>query len=215
MFDDQAFTVKSRDDLLSANGNESYAEISDRLTNSTIHREPGRISNRILTRGRVPVVDAILEHLKNAFLALEQRVLAGLVFSVCLKADRPQNVLESYSFTFTYHQTANGLETMMKIDMTDGPNVITFGDVKLSIMKVLSKISDELADRPCLPNRKFIHIRLLYNDDFDEKVNIPGFRSDFDVYNVANAPGWEYVNYNVRSTVLDAGHQGYGNIQQT
>lgn len=208
LFAEEAFIVKSAQDLLYLKDYESYLDTAQRIS-ATTERSPGRVGYETLVRGKQQVVDDLLEQMKNAFYALDQKVLASLVFSICLDEQRPQDVVESYTFTFSYRTTANGLSTLENITVNGAPNVVTFGDAKHSLSKVLKQVNFEMRDKPRLPEQRYIHLRLLYNDDYDGKISIPGFRTDEAGNGAAEALGWKRVTTAPGNMVYDAGFQGY------
>ena len=186
---------------------EDYVATAERIS-AAADQEPGSIGYMTLVHGRHQVVDAMLEHMKNAFQALDQKVLAAMVFSICLDPTRPHDVIETYTFTFSYRATAHGLVAVDSVSLNNFRGKVTFGDVKMSLNKTLVVLNQELMDKPHLPDKRFLHLRLLYNDDYDGTLNIPGFRTDSNGYRMANIVGWNRVNCSSASMVYDAGYKG-------
>jgi hypothetical protein len=207
LFDDEAFVRKSSHDLLDLKDYNDYTKHAQQLAKVPIDaQDRSRVGFEALVRGRLPVVDQFLDQITHAFTAVQQKVLASLVISICVDNEQPQNVLEMYSFTFSYGKTNTGQKTVENVILEGTTKTITFGGVKTSLCDALKQLSEDIKDKPRLPSKRYIHSRLLYNGDWDGQTRIPGFRTDTSGHGFAYAAGWERAN---NSWIFDAGHQGY------
>ena len=205
LFVDEAFNVKSPADVTNLKDYDDYVKISQQLS-APSNVDAGRVGYKFLVRRQLPVVDKVLNAMENAFKAVEQRVLDALVFSICLDPKRPQDVIESYSYTFAYRSSPNG--TLVDVTMNSMTKTLTLKDVKMALQQTISMVTNELQDKPQLPDDRYIIVRLLYNDDWDGELDIPGFRTDKNGFNNAELKGWDRVTHTTSGMLYDAGYKG-------
>jgi hypothetical protein len=205
LFNDEAFVCKSSHDLLDLKDYKDYVQNAQRLAQMpSKEQDKSRAGYETLVSGRLPVVDAFLEQITHAFSAVQAKVLSSLVVSVCMRKDRPQDVIESYVFTFAYRTTATGLAEVEKVILSGTPKPVTFGSVKTSLQNVLKQINSDLKAKPQLPHGHCLHVSLLYNDDWDGHACPAGFKTDEVPVRFAEAAGWEKKT---DSWIFDVGYK--------
>jgi meiosis-specific protein HOP1 len=208
LFPEACFVQKSGDELLSLKDYDDYLKTAQRLASKS-DRVDGRACFETLVRGQTQLVNNLLDQIQNgAFYALQMKVLKSMVISICLDKDRPQDVLESYAYTFSYRTSSDGLTILDDIALTGKTDAITFYKAKLSLNSIVRHVNYECKNKPCLPDQRYITVRLIYNDDWDATLNIPGFHTDEHGIGVGEAIGWQRVVSDLNNPVLDAGFHG-------
>jgi meiosis-specific protein HOP1 len=200
---------KSSDQLLNLQDYDDYVKTAQRLARGS-KRDSSRVGYETLVRGELPLVDKLLDQLQSgAFYALELKVLKAMVISVHFDKDRPQDVLERYTYTFTYRTSPNGLTVLNDITLKRKAAIITtFDKAKLNLDQIVRQSHLECRNMPCLPEKRHILVRLFYNDDWDPSINIPGFRTDSNGIAIGEAIGWTRSSIDLRNSVLDTGYHG-------
>ncbi|GAA5935245.1 hypothetical protein JCM1841_002863 [Sporobolomyces salmonicolor] len=159
------------------------------LTNDT----PSSVRFKKLKRGVSTESDKLLNYLDlGASAALEKGYLHQLIFAIYLDPNEPTNLVESYTFTFTYETDLEGNkqpEMVVRNHLNDlvlaSPSIAASprehqsyreGDVKRQVQQMIKNLitSTQLLDE--LPRRRFVNVRLFYTDSAPEDYEPPCFR---------------------------------------
>ncbi|GAA6016341.1 hypothetical protein JCM8202_005573 [Rhodotorula sphaerocarpa] len=144
-----------------------------------------------LKRGSSIEADKLLDYLElGASEAIEKGFLHKLVFAIYLDPDEPTNLVESYTFTFTYEVDAEGnkqpdlivAEQFSSMDLSasdyhflprNKPRKMS--DIKRQVQQMVKNLitSTQVLDE--LPRRRFLNIRLFYTDDTPAAYEPPCF----------------------------------------
>ncbi|GAA5835284.1 hypothetical protein JCM9279_004495 [Rhodotorula babjevae] len=153
-----------------------------------------------LKRGASVEADKLLDYLElGATEAIEKGYLHQLVFAIYLDPDQPTNLVESYTFTFTYETDAEGnkrpelvvqdqlsglvISSTTNLASTEAPR--KEGDVKRQVQQMIKNLitSTQVLDE--LPRRRFLNVRLFYTKETPASYEPPHFRPV-----PADAPGY-------------------------
>ncbi|GAA5820487.1 hypothetical protein JCM10212_003815 [Sporobolomyces blumeae] len=155
--------------------------------------KPSSVRIKKLRRGGSSEGDKLLNYLDlGATEALEKGYLQQLVFAIYLDPANPTNLVESYTFSFSYSIDSAGnrnpemtVQTQfddLKIASTStttypwttGPR--REGDVKRQVQQMIKNLitSTQLLDE--LPRRRFLNVRLYYNETAPPDYEPPYFR---------------------------------------
>ncbi|QDS74976.1 hypothetical protein FKW77_005197 [Venturia effusa] len=132
---------------------------------------------RALRRGHNNNVDSFLDILeKGAFEALEKKVLRAIQLNISEQEDKPNHVVESYTFTFSYQTSPEGAKTLAGVTMQDPSGAdTTVKNVKYALHMFIRKIIALCETLPELPSRRYLHMQLYYTDDCERAYEPPGF----------------------------------------
>ncbi|PVG04477.1 hypothetical protein CPB86DRAFT_693520 [Serendipita vermifera] len=141
--------------------------------------------------------DEILDYLeKGAFDALEKQYLRRMVFALYIDKEDPQNVVEAWTFDFTYHQIQGTSLRVPMLSMTDSSQsdyrastdtlkraqievrAPTLGEVKSSIRNMVHKLVAITQTLEDLPKKRFATFKLEYYphtpDDYEPPLFVAG-----------------------------------------
>ncbi|BGP38010.1 hypothetical protein JCM10449v2_001937 [Rhodotorula kratochvilovae] len=160
---------------------------------------PSSVRVKKLKRGASVEADKLLDYLElGATEAIEKGYLHQLIFAIYLDPDEPTNLVESYTFTFTYDTDAHGnkaswlasLRPELTVqDQLSGMVISSSaygsmareaprkeGDVKRQVQQMIKNLitSTQVLDE--LPRRRFLNLRLFYTDDTPPSYEPPCFR---------------------------------------
>ncbi|TID15122.1 hypothetical protein E6O75_ATG08375 [Venturia nashicola] len=162
---------------------------------------------RALRRGHNDNVDSFLDMLeKGAFEALEKKVLHAIQINISEQEDKPNHVVESYTFTFSYQTSLEGAKTLAGVTMQDPSGCdTTVKNVKYALHMFIRKIIALCETLPELPARKYLYMQLYYTDDCERAYELPGFVACEDTRLwFAEHDGWTRQTQDCG--VLDAGY---------
>ncbi|KAG8781870.1 DNA binding protein [Serendipita sp. 397] len=139
--------------------------------------------------------DEILDYLeKGAFHALERQYLRKMMFSIYVDKEDPQNIVETWSFDFTYHEVPGSSTRIPVLSVTNFRNTSdetpvtpttigdrtrapTLGDVKNSIRNMVHKLIAITQTLEDLPRKRFATFKLEYYphtpDDYEPPLFVP------------------------------------------
>ncbi|KAF2401012.1 DNA-binding protein [Trichodelitschia bisporula] len=182
-FDDHVYDTKGE--------HQTYQQYANGGTGDQPRRGGTRF--KALRRGRSKPVDVFLDLLeKGAFEALGRGVLRAIQLNISEKADNPSQVVESYTFTFRYEQTA-ARGTLGDVTMQGpvGPGV-TVKNVKYALQMFIRRIITLCQTLPDLPMKRYLTVQLYYTDECDRFYEPPGFQpcSDTRLWFAAH-PDWK------------------------
>ncbi|GAA5996305.1 uncharacterized protein JCM10292_007522 [Rhodotorula paludigena] len=143
-----------------------------------------------LRRGVSLEADKLLDYLElGATQAIEKGYLHQLIFAIYLDPDDPTNLVESYTFTFSYETDAEGNKKpeLVVQDQLSGMVISPSaygtikepprkeGDVKRQVQQMIKNLitSTQVLDE--LPRRRFLNIRLFYTDETPPDYEPPCF----------------------------------------
>uniref|UniRef100_A0A0K3CDI1 FGENESH: predicted gene_2.271 protein n=1 Tax=Rhodotorula toruloides TaxID=5286 RepID=A0A0K3CDI1_RHOTO len=176
----------------------------DRSADDTAKQStPWAVRDRNLKEGTSSEVDKLLDYLEvGAIEAIENGYMHQLVFAIYLDPDEPTNLVESYTFTFSYKTDPQGNKKpeLVVQDQLSGmvisssmfghnsrDNTRKEGDVKRQVQQMIKNLitSTQVVDE--LPRRRFLNVRLFYTDDTPPDYEPPHFRPV-----VIDAPGYSF-----------------------
>ncbi|GAA5841961.1 hypothetical protein JCM11251_001427 [Rhodosporidiobolus azoricus] len=156
-------------------------------------REEGAFSVRVkqLKRGSSEEMDKLMNYLdKGATEAIEKGYLHQLIFAIYLDPEEPTNIVEAYTFTFSYETDPQGNKRpeLVVQDQLSGMVISSSGntskpdekrkegEVKRQVQQMIKNIitSTQLLDE--LPRRRFLNVRLLYTDETPAEYEPPCFK---------------------------------------
>lgn len=89
---------------------------------------------------------------KGAFEALEKQVLRAIQINISEQEDKPNHVVESYTFTFSYQTSPEGAKTLADVTMQDPSGTdTTVKNVKYALHMFIRKIIALCETLPELP----------------------------------------------------------------
>ncbi|KAN0083657.1 HORMA domain containing protein [Elaphomyces granulatus] len=135
---------------------------------------------KILIRNRDPKVDSILDLLENGiFDALKRNVLEALQMTVIVDKNAPENVLESYTFSFKYTGALGELNTCLSTISLGATGCVadmrTMQTARLGIEMIVRRLITLTSFLPMLPNKRYLEIHLFYTDNCPQEYEPPGF----------------------------------------
>jgi hypothetical protein len=154
---------------------------------------------KIIVRDSDPKANMILDVLENGiFDALKRNVLGAIQFTILVDKDKPENVLETYTFTFKYLRGSSGVNSRLE-SLSINP-VGCVADLKSAqtarvgletIVRRLITLSTFLPNLPSILllcyirgilanssiDKRNLGIHLFYTDDCPPEYEPPGFTS--------------------------------------
>ncbi|EAW06931.1 putative meiosis specific protein Hop1 [Aspergillus clavatus NRRL 1] len=182
-FDDRDLKEAQRDNNLSyrefINGKQQ-AETSEALARAPFGTGRRGQPLKIIIRDSNPKANTILDVLENGiFDALRKNVLSAVQFTIILDKDEPENVLESYTFTFKYtggHGVVNSrLESLSINPVGCVADVKTAQTARVGLEMIVRRLITLSAFLPTLPNKRNLGVHLFYTEDCPPDYEPPGF----------------------------------------
>ncbi|SLM33351.1 Zinc finger, RING/FYVE/PHD-type [Lasallia pustulata] len=164
----------------------------------------------ILLRGKTPQVDKVLEWLDGIFDALRKSVLAAVQFSISADEANPSNVIETYTFSFTYTGNVNIVGRRLAEMTVAGPNGkrITVQDARAGLRSIVRQCMVLNNILPCLPDNCFLTCHLFYTPDCPRTFDPPGFAACSDSMRIPSDEVWKMEVTNCGR--MDAGYHSVG-----
>ncbi|KAI5789090.1 HORMA domain-containing protein [Geopyxis carbonaria] len=122
-----------------------------------------------LKKGVNPTADTLLDWLDGIFQALEKGYLKALQIGVYLDYDDPNTMVETYTFSFS---TMGGLDLQLSNDATR----ITLTDARKGAQQLTRRIVNITETLEPLPDRRWLTVRLHYNENTPQEYDPPGFK---------------------------------------
>ncbi|GAA5862196.1 hypothetical protein JCM3774_004818 [Rhodotorula dairenensis] len=178
-----------------------------------------------LKRGTSPETDRLVDYLEvGAAQAIEKGYLHKLVFAIYLDPDEPTNIVESYTFTFTYETDTEGNKhpDIQVADQLSGIDLSSVGidllprnkprkmsDIKRQVQQMIKNLitSTQVLDE--LPRRRFINVRLFYTEDTPADYEPPHFHpvpSDAPGYSVTTPSMHDVPDFGTLGSVATGYH---------
>ncbi|EJU00794.1 DNA-binding protein [Dacryopinax primogenitus] len=156
-----------------------------------------RVQLKTVKRGHSGAGDRLLDYLENGiFDALEKQYLRSFMFVVYLDPNDPNNIIESFTFSFTYH-TIPGTNTVVPImnglhsdkehiliarrsnalqAVTKG-KVPTLREVRESVQTLVKRLIMMTQSMDELPPQRYVTFKLFYVDGTPDDYEPPFFRA--------------------------------------
>ncbi|PYH94719.1 hypothetical protein BO71DRAFT_409099 [Aspergillus ellipticus CBS 707.79] len=135
---------------------------------------------KIIIRGTDPKADMILDILETGiFDALSRNVLEAVQLTILVDKDAPDNVLESYTFSFKYtggsRDIDSRLESLSIEPMGYVADIKSAQTARIGLETIVRRLITLSAFLPTLPNKRNLGVHLFYTDDCPPDYEPPGF----------------------------------------
>ncbi|RDW65864.1 putative meiosis specific protein Hop1 [Aspergillus mulundensis] len=135
---------------------------------------------KIIVRGSEPKADMIINVLETGiFDALSMSVLEAIQLTVIADKEAPENVLESYTFSFRYSEGVGDLnkrlETLSIQPCGYVANMKTAHTARVGLESIVRRLITLSSFLPTLPNKRALGINLFYTEDCPPDYEPPGF----------------------------------------
>ncbi|GAA5978427.1 hypothetical protein JCM10908_004351 [Rhodotorula pacifica] len=186
-FADYRLVARRPPDLQSASGSQKQGG----KEGATTEDDYTYVRVKKLKRGVSPETNKLLDYLEvGAAQAIEKGYLHKLVFAIYLDPDNPTNLVESYTFTFTYETDAEGNKhpdmqvadqfssmdlSAAGIDLMPRDKPRKMSDVKRQVQRMIKNLITSTQVMEELPRRRFINVRLFYTEDTPADYEPPHF----------------------------------------
>ncbi|ODQ65225.1 DNA-binding protein, partial [Nadsonia fulvescens var. elongata DSM 6958] len=178
-FYDEKFTVKSPGTNTSFDSSQGYVSSSQKS------RDAIRIKK--LKRGVSSEGDLFLDWIeRGVFDAFHRKYLKALMFTIYLNSQKPSEIVELYTFSFSYNnkdnmllQTEGRIVSVLQefyILVTNQPFLISPLDIRRDIQALIRKFIMIVQSLAPLPERRFLSMKLVYNESAPEEYQPPFFR---------------------------------------
>ncbi|KAE8148245.1 meiosis specific protein Hop1 [Aspergillus avenaceus] len=135
---------------------------------------------KVIIRGSDPKADMILDVLENGiFDAIQKNILEAIQLTILVDKDTPENVLESYTFSFKYTGGPGNLDSCLE-SLTIDP-VGCMADMKstqsarVGLETIVRRLITLSAFLPALPNKRNLGVHLFYTENCPSEYEPPGF----------------------------------------
>ncbi|KAH8435334.1 putative meiosis specific protein Hop1 [Aspergillus melleus] len=135
---------------------------------------------KIIVRGADPKADNILDVLETGvFDALSKNVLEALQLTIFADKDSPDNVLETYTFSFRYTGGSGDVNRRLASMSIDSMGCVA--DMKyaqtarIGLETIIRRLITLSTFLPTLPNKRNLGIHLFYTQDCPPEYEPPGF----------------------------------------
>ncbi|GAA98305.1 hypothetical protein E5Q_04989 [Mixia osmundae IAM 14324] len=146
-------------------------------------RRPGTSGVRVkqLLRNRSQEADRLLDYLEQGvYDALERSFLRSLLFAVFLDPEDQQNLVECYTFNFSYASPADGPQMSITRTGLTGEGFTfepeTQGNVKKQVQSLIRRLVAMTQSLSELPRRRFITMKLYYTPTCPADYQPPFFK---------------------------------------
>ncbi|KAL2841808.1 HORMA domain-containing protein [Aspergillus pseudodeflectus] len=167
----------------------SYREFIDSNTNPSLSKGSPNVASgqgkrgqplKVILRGSDPKADMIVDVLETGiFDALSKSVLEAIQLTIVADKAEPDNVLESYTFTFKYTGGAGQLNSRLESLSIEPVGYVA--DIKsaqtarMGLESIVRRLITLSAFLPTLPNKRALGIHLFYTEDCPPEYEPPGF----------------------------------------
>ncbi|KAJ0425172.1 HORMA domain-containing protein [Aspergillus carlsbadensis] len=167
----------------------SYREFIDSNTNPSPSNGSTNVASgqgkrgqplKVILRGSDPKADMIVDVLETGiFDALSKSVLEAIQLTIVADKAEPDNVLESYTFTFKYTGGAGQLNSRLE-SLSIEPvgyvaDIKTAQTARMGLESIVRRLITLSAFLPTLPNKRALGIHLFYTEDCPPEYEPPGF----------------------------------------
>ncbi|KKK13584.1 hypothetical protein AOCH_002751 [Aspergillus ochraceoroseus] len=135
---------------------------------------------KILLRGSDPKTDSILDVLETGiFDAMSKRVLEAVQLTILVDKNAPDNVLESYTFSFKYTGGQGNLNDRLESISVEPvgytANMKCAQTARVGLETIVRRLITLSSFLPTLPNKRNLGIHLFYTEDCPSNYEPPGF----------------------------------------
>ncbi|KAI0780584.1 HORMA domain-containing protein [Trametes elegans] len=192
----ESYLTSSAPDTLSSQpsrGGSSFASTDSR-------RNVSGFKIMTVTRGFTEEADKLLDYLESGiFDAVQKQYLRSFVFAIYLDDQDPNNIIEAYTFNFSYCKVPGSDSTvpvmslgedMMNLslagskkrcdpvaDATRNGKIPTLGEVKRSLKALIKNLIQATTQMDALPKRRFATFKLFYYEHTPDDYEPPHFRA--------------------------------------
>ncbi|KAJ9401058.1 hypothetical protein DTO282F9_2006 [Paecilomyces variotii] len=187
-FEDRDLRLAHKENSLSyrqfVNGKASLAEYNEQKRRDFGQGKRGQ-PLKILVRNRDAKADELLDLLEGGiFDALEKNFLEAIQLTVIVDEAYPENVLESYTFTFKYTGANGAVDRRLasvSLASTDCvADMKTTQAARLGLEMIIRRLITLSTFLPVLPNKRSLGIHLFYTEDCPRDYEPSGFTTAAD-----------------------------------
>ncbi|EYE91024.1 putative meiosis specific protein Hop1 [Aspergillus ruber CBS 135680] len=152
---------------------------------------------KIILRNSDPKADMILDLLEHGvFDALGKNYLEAIQLTVLVDKDEPQNVLETYTFSFKYTGARGDVNSRLESLSLDPVGCIadmkSAQTARTGLEMIVRRLITLSAFLPTLPNKRNLGIHLFYTEDCPPEYEPPGFaKSTNDTFKYPFNENWQ------------------------
>ncbi|KAL4972544.1 HORMA domain-containing protein [Aspergillus desertorum] len=196
-FDDRDLKTAQRQQKFSYRefiDNNTNPGVSNGIADSTFGTGKRGQPLKIIIRGSEPKADMIINVLETGiFDALSKSVLEAIQLTVIADKDAPENVLESYTFSFRYSERLGDLSKRLE-SLSIQPcgyvaNMKSAHTARVGLESIVRRLITLSSFLPTLPNKRALGVHLFYTEDCPADYEPPGFsgaRDDIIKYPLTN-----------------------------
>ncbi|KAL4932120.1 putative meiosis specific protein Hop1 [Aspergillus undulatus] len=135
---------------------------------------------KVLLRGSEPKADMIINILETGiFDALSKSVLEAVQLTIIADKEAPDNVLESYTFSFRYSEGLGNLHKRLE-SLSIQPcgyiaDMKTAHTARVGLESIVRRLITLSSFLPTLPNKRTLGVHLFYTEDCPPEYEPPGF----------------------------------------
>ncbi|KAB8079477.1 meiosis specific protein Hop1 [Aspergillus leporis] len=135
---------------------------------------------KVIIRGTDPKADMILDVLENGiFDALRRNILEAIQLTILVDKDKPENVLESYTFSFKYAGGSGNIDSCLESLSIDPVGCVadmrSAQSARVGLETIVRRLITLSAFLPTLPNKRNLGVHLFYTEDCPSDYEPPGF----------------------------------------
>ncbi|KNG84254.1 putative meiosis specific protein Hop1 [Aspergillus nomiae NRRL 13137] len=135
---------------------------------------------KVMIRGTDPKADMILDVLENGiFDALRKNILEAIQLTILVDKDAPQNVLESYTFSFKYAKGSRNVDHCLESLSIDPVGYVadmrSAQSARVGLETIVRRLITLSTFLPILPNKRNLGVNLFYTEDCPSDYEPPGF----------------------------------------
>ncbi|KAL3492382.1 HORMA domain-containing protein [Aspergillus germanicus] len=167
----------------------SYREFIDSNTNPSLSKGSTNVASgqgkrgqplKVILRGSDPKADMIVDVLETGiFDALSKSVLEAIQLTIVADKAEPDNVLESYTFSFKYTggagQLYSRLESLSIEPVGYVADIKSAQTARMGLESIVRRLITLSAFLPTLPKKRALGIHLFYTEDCPPEYEPPGF----------------------------------------
>ncbi|OJJ49137.1 hypothetical protein ASPZODRAFT_61443 [Penicilliopsis zonata CBS 506.65] len=173
----------SYEDFVSSSG--APSSLSESVSEQTFGQRKRGQPLKILLRNTNPKTDMILDLLEHGiFDALKKRVLEAIQLTVVVDKEAPENVLETYTFSFKYTSQSTDPNSCLESLSLDPVGCVadmrTTQAARTGLEMIVRRLITLSAFLPILPNKRSLGIHLFYTKDCSPDYDPPGFTASKD-----------------------------------
>ncbi|KOC11181.1 hypothetical protein AFLA70_224g001561 [Aspergillus flavus AF70] len=133
-----------------------------------------------MIRGTDPKADIILDVLENGiFDALRKNILEAIQLTILVDKDAPQNVLESYTFSFKYAGGSGNVDSCLESLSIDSVDYVadmrSAQSARVGLETIVRRLITLSTFLPTLPNKRNLGVNLFYTENCPSDYEPPGF----------------------------------------